>query len=109
MLNKKDALELNASGIHDFVRNQHASWDNVRGIKDFFDGNGPAIGVLLYNNKKFLNDKIFLRKFLYYAINLRFGTPFLISLQPLAGDDDSETIEVVKNYFNQICKDYQPK
>lgn len=101
MLNKKNALELNPNGIYDFVRNQHTSWTNIRGIKDVFYGNGSALGVLLYNEEEFLQRKRFPKKLLCYIDRLLWGTPFLLPFQYLQGNND-EIFETVQKYYAKL-------
>lgn len=99
MLKGQIALELNDTGIYDFIYNQNVTWDNVTEIRKVSFGKGSSgLGILMVDKKQFIENKSFSRRLLCYYNNFFYSTPFVIPLQFLAGSDN-EIVGTVQNYF----------
>lgn len=104
MVRGKIALELNETGIYDFIRNQSVSWEEVEGFRKIsFIKNAQQfqIGVVLLQRKEFVRNKSIGRKLIYWPLMFIYRTPFVISLRLLAGSNE-EIWENVLSYYNQI-------
>ncbi|MBI3718477.1 MAG: hypothetical protein HY252_07765 [Sphingobacteriales bacterium] len=99
MFNGQIALELNDTGIYDFIRNQNVTWDNVIEIRKVSFGKGSfGLGIVIADKKQFIEERSFSRRLLCYFNNFFYSTPFIIPLQFLAGSDN-EIVETVQTYF----------
>ena len=107
MARNKVALELNDTGIYDFVQGQNTNWNNVVSIKkiEFIKGQEFfRIGFILANNEEFIRDRFFFFRPFYRITAILFSTPFLIRLHFLNGTNE-EILYQVQDYYRQIKSD----
>jgi hypothetical protein len=98
-LTHKAAIELNKQGIFDNIQKRFIAWDNIVEIK-LATLNGNYISIQLIDASKVQSNNPF--RVLFQSLNKALlSSTILISTDYLSGKD-SEIINVINNYFNEI-------
>ena len=99
-LKNEPALELNNDEIIYFIRDQSVRWSNIKNIRKLTFKNSLGIAVMLVDKNEFMQDKIVLQKTGYFFSTLFYGTPVVISLQYIAGND-KDILQTEQKYFQE--------
>jgi hypothetical protein len=98
-LKKSVALELNELYLIDNIRNRKVYWDNILNLSLIKFRNGSSgIAVNLKDKQQFISNLNFLQKLLSWISNFTYGTPLVIPLQYISGNND-EIFQAVNDYF----------
>jgi hypothetical protein len=99
------ALELNKNCLVDKVRNVTVDWDNVQAVRlvTFSRSFTKGIAVDLIDKRAFMSQKNSWQKLLGQMNTFSFGTPVIIPLQYITGDN-SKIVKTVQDYFEKTKK-----
>jgi hypothetical protein len=101
-IKRNSALELNEFSLIDHVRNREVYWNNIRGIRliNFFLNGGSGLAIDLIDKKIFISTLSTGQSFLCRMNNFSFGTPLVIPLQYISGNNN-DIYEAVKYFYEK--------
>ena len=96
------ALELSETGLRDKARNITVEWADIQALRilNFPYSFSKGLALDLVDKKRFMSHRTFWQKFFGWMNNFSFGTPLIIPLQYVTGDN-SEILKAAKEYFEK--------